>query len=216
MHPRRRFSRQELIHLSAAMVALTVAFLFVLPPEPGLLIAGPDRFDLAQLVEPRMIGTAVAVVVTGFLAHELSHKVVAQLYGHWSEFRASFSHLGLAVIAGAAFGLLIAAPGAVNIVGNVSEEENGVISAVGPLTNIAMAVPFLFLWLMYMGDPLLGFIFNKAAFFNVILAAFNMAPIRPLDGSKVIRWNPGVYAFIALVVAFQFLILLNRSLGFLL
>lgn len=217
MHPsRRRFSRREVIHLAAAMVALTVAFLFILSQGLGLIIEGPAGFDLGALLEARTLGTAVGVVVTGFLAHELAHKVVAQMYGHWSEFRASFPHLGLAVLIGAGFGVLVAAPGAVDIVGDVTEDEHGVISAVGPLTNIAMAGVFLALWQSTLRDPLLSFVFYNGALFNVVLALFNMVPKAPLDGSKVIRWNPGVFVFIVLVVAFQLLILLNRNLGFLL
>lgn len=210
---RGRFSRREVIQLIASMVALTLAFLFVLPEEPGAVFTG--EVALEAMLQAKFLGTAVAVAVTGFLFHELAHKFVAQMYGHWSEFRASYGQLSLAVFVGAAFGILFAAPGAVNIMGNVDEKENGIISAVGPLTNIVMAAVFLALWQMQLRDPLWGFVYEKAAFFNVFLAAFNLVPMKPLDGSKVVAWNIGVYLALILIIVLQLTVLFPSLFAFL-
>ena len=47
-------------------------------------------------------------------------------------------------------------------------------------------------------------VFVVTMFTSVWLAFFNMLPIYPLDGSKVLRWNKAVYA-VTLMVIFAFL-----------
>lgn len=198
---RHRFSRREVTHLGASILALTLAFLFIRAIDPGELFLDPSRLALGEVLAPTNLAVALLVVVTGFLFHELAHKFAAQIYGHWSEFRASFPHLVLAVVI-SLFGVLFAAPGAVNIVGNVTERENGVISAVGPLSNLVMATLFILLRQAYLRTPL-GDVFFWAGAFNVALAGFNLIPFRPLDGSKVVRWNVGIYLLLVVIVVFQ-------------
>lgn len=208
---RGRFSRTELVHLAASLVALTVAFVIIQVVEPGEVLTDPEAL-LSPEALGRPLAIAVTVVVTGFLFHELAHKFVAQLYGHWSEFRASFPHLGLAVVV-SVFGFLFAAPGAVNIVGDVDKRENGIISAVGPLTNVAMAAIFLVLWQGALRDPI-GEVFFWGAFFNVILAGFNLIPVGPLDGAKVVRWNLGAYLLFLLLIVLELKVLFPAELSF--
>ena len=44
-------------------------------------------------------------------------------------------------------------------------------------------------------------LFSLAVFVNLWLAIFNMLPIPPLDGSKVLSWNKVIWAsFFALLV----------------
>lgn len=212
-HPPGRFSRREVTHLLASIAALTVAFVFVQVLGAGGFFLDPSLLRLDVLLDGTAIAVAVVVVVTGFLLHELAHKFVAQHYGHWSEFRASYANLGAAVLCSCA-GFLLAAPGAVNIVGDVSKRENGIISAVGPLVNVAMAALFIPLWRNSLGQPV-GEVFFWAAVFNVVLAAFNLIPKRPLDGSKVIRWNAGVWLLFVLVVLFELKALFPAEIFFL-
>src|SRR5687768_16694036 len=93
--PRIAFGRLELMHLAGALVMLTVAFTFILDPRPR------DDFDLEatlrMFTEPDALvwATSFAGMATGFVLHELAHKAVAQRYGHWAEFRATFSFLGI-------------------------------------------------------------------------------------------------------------------------
>lgn len=213
-HDRRGgFSRRELKHLGAAAVALTLAFLFIRHVEPAQVLADPSAILAEGLLDPVDVAVSVVVVMTGFLFHELAHKFSAQLYGHWSEFRASYPHLLMAVVI-SLFGVLFAAPGAVNIRGNVSKQENGVISAVGPLTNIAMAAVFIVLRQAYLRSPVEE-VFFWGGVFNVALGGFNLLPVKPLDGSKVVRWNVGVYLLLILVIVFQLKLLFPDELFFL-
>ena len=104
-------------------------------------------------------------------------------------------------------GFIIAAPGAVMISGYISKEQNGKISAIGPVINIGLAILFLLAGIFL--PQILGAmppIFNRIIFFGVLinawLALFNMLPFPPFDGSKVMSWSFPVWLGIAAVAFF--------------
>jgi len=176
------FSRTELLHISIAMAVLTVAFAFAFAPNPPLshLSEVLGNLPLSFLA----IGTA-------FFCHELAHKYMGQRYGYWSEFRMYPQGLLFALLLGIAVGIVFAAPGAVQIYGRPSQEENGRISVAGPAVNVAISAVFLFL------GSLTGGIIAAAATFiaaiNAFLALFNLLPFGPLDGRKVFQWRMEVW-----------------------
>ncbi|MEA3137571.1 MAG: hypothetical protein QOC71_1852 [Thermoplasmata archaeon] len=191
--PRIAFSRTEVLHLVIAALALTFAFAFLQPGRNGFL----PSLTWQNLV------IAFVGVGTGFVLHELAHKVLAQRYGHWAEFRAQFAGLGLTLVVAAVTKFLFAAPGAVLIQGRVTPKENGLISLAGPGTNFVVAglavggyaigLASAPNWGVDTGD-LLPSLFVGVARINAILALFNLIPFGPLDGRKVLRWSPLAYA----------------------
>jgi Zn-dependent protease len=189
-----RFSSKELLDFSIAWVVLGVAF--------GILLAGGPRRIVAGgvVVLPFVAGFATAGV--GFLLHELAHKVVAVRFGQIAEFRADYNMLVLTLLSAMA-GFLVAAPGAVHHRGRVSSRERGLIALAGPVTNLALVVPFAAM--AFAADPLVGFVGRTGLLINALLAAFNMAPYGPLDGRTVLQWNRAV--FVAVFVPSLFLAL---------
>lgn len=177
----------EIRDIIAALLVLTVAFSWIIYVSDG-------KGFLYYL------GFAAVVVVAGFFVHEMSHKAVARRYGCWAEFRADYRGLGLALVT-AFFGILFAAPGAVWIRGNVTRDQNGKISLAGPGSNIAVsAVCVTLLTTGALGTS--GTVHDIAhylLYFNAFLAAFNMIPVMPFDGSKIWSWNKPIY--IATLVA---------------
>lgn len=181
-----RFGRVEIQHISLAVGALTLAFtlsMFLYSSIPGL--SGPEFLLYA-------FATSFIAVLTGFMLHELAHKIVAQRKGAWAEFRAYPLGLVLAVVS-ALFGFLLAAPGAVYIQGAISRRQDGEISIAGPLTNLGLGLAFLGLGLG-LQNGLLAIALYWIGSVNTLLAVFNLLPIPPLDGSKVLRWSIPVYA----------------------
>lgn len=137
------------------------------------------------------------VVGTGFLFHELAHKVVAQRYKMFAEFRAFNEMLFLALIM-SVFGFVIAAPGAVMIGGRkVSLDKNGKISVAGPLTNLILCVLF---GIVYFSTN--GFVQLIAAYgvqINALLAMFNMIPFSLFDGAKIFKWSKVVWSIVVVL-----------------
>ena len=185
-------SKEEIIDLIKACIAISIAF----------AIALNNPFDNPlNLFFQNLLISAIAVGF-GFLLHELAHKVVAQRYGCWAEFR-SWDLMLLVAIAISFTGFIFAAPGAVFISGLVGIPRNGRISVAGPITNLVLAIFFLIL-LIVSSNSLVISIAQYGISVNTWLAIFNMLPFGPLDGKKVFLWNKTVY-FIVLGTAILFM-----------
>ena len=133
-------SEIEIRDIIKAWVAISIAFAIALSSHA--LSDFYAKFIIASLT-----------VGIGFLLHEMGHKVVAQRYGCFAEFR-SFDNMLLLAIAMSFFGFIFAAPGAVMISGHVNKRRNGKISAAGPVVNLALA--FVFLAFVFMKLPALA------------------------------------------------------------
>lgn len=135
-------------------------------------------------------------VGTGFLLHELAHKIVAQKFKCWAEFRA-FDLMLLIAIVSSFFGFIFAAPGAVMIRGHITKERHGLIALAGPLTNYLLAGLYFFLVLSPI--KLLVFIGTMGFSINVWLGLFNLIPLWNLDGLKILEGNKVHYGIMVLL-----------------
>jgi len=138
--------------------------------------------------------SALAVSLS-FILHELMHKFVAQHYGAIAGFRTSITGL-LVTLATGAFGFLLGIPGATMIYTNTfTKRQNGIVSLAGPLTNFAVFGAFLAVYVIFYSSlgPYLQSAIEFTFFISIFLAFFNMLPIYPLDGSKVLAWNKEIY-----------------------
>ena len=178
-------SRTEIIQLAIAYVVLTVDIM--------LLLGGPYFFEGPVLLYA-VIGASAAL--TGFVAHEVAHKVVAQMSGYWAEFRLSIYGLVLSLIT-ATVGFLFALPGATVIGGMGNPRDWGRTSLAGPMVNFSFALAFVAasaaLRVLTPLSDAAGIVLF-IGFINAWFAAFNMIPFSILDGAKVMRWNRSIWA----------------------
>ena len=187
-------SEREIKDIIKAWVAISIAFAIVL---------GNSVFSLDFYAKFVIASLTVGI---GFLFHEMGHKIVAQRYGCFAEFR-SFDIMLLLAIAMSFFGFIFAAPGAVMITGRVNKARSGRISAAGPVVNLILALAFLALALFHLPSALkpiayYGFLINSW------LALFNMIPFGLFDGYKILKWNKLAYGSIV-ALAFAFMLLQN-------
>jgi Zn-dependent protease len=198
-----RITRRESADLFYAWMAIAVSFAIIKIAPYGIL------GSLAH-VTPELgliyFGIALVTVGIGFILHELAHKFAAIHYGYWAEFRKNDVMLLIAVVMAALVGVVFAAPGATVIYTSahddrgISRKENGIISAVGPATNLILCIPFaaLFVYAGGLGAPsaanyLLATIGLAGLQINAMIALFNMLPFSVLDGNKVLAWSVPVF-----------------------
>jgi Zn-dependent protease len=148
---------------------------------------------------------ATFVVGFSFIGHELAHRTAARAFGAAAIYR--MWPLGILItILSPFFGFIFAAPGAVVIHPQrlarwgwptipLTSTDIGLIALSGPITNLVIGILFLFLSSVALGD-----LFIFGAKINFWLAFFNLLPIHPLDGGKVMAWDRKVW-FIAILVA---------------
>ena len=184
-----RISKKEAIDLIKAWSAISLAFAIVMTGFSFSII-----FLYAILISAFTVGI-------GFIFHEMAHKLTAQHYGCFAEFRSFDKMLGLAVIL-SFLGFIFAAPGAVFIHGLVGIVRNGKISAAGIIASLSVA--FIFLLLFFLTPlttiALYGFIINSW------LALFNLIPLWNFDGVKVLNWNKKFYTLL-IVIAVLFMLI---------
>lgn len=199
-----RTSNTEIIHIMISWLAISFAFAIL------LLWSGSDVRPSSEMLFTKIFDPLVISLFTvgvSFIIHEMSHKIVAQRYGSWAEFRMSPFMLLLMLYLVYEYGIIFAAPGAVMIYGgNVGRRENGRISLAGPLSNLFLGFMFLFL----LSEQ--GFLYEIGRYgvmINIALAIFNMIPFGIFDGRKVWNWNKVVYIGMIIGVVFLYLVYSN-------
>jgi Zn-dependent protease len=201
-----RITRREEADLFVAWMAIALSFTIINLTPYGILgpIASID--PLNALI---YFGIALLTVGIGFILHEMAHKFVAIRYGYWAEFVKDNTMLLIAIVMAALVGFVFAAPGATVIYSpdgrGLSREQNGIISAAGPVINLVLCILFAALFFIAGGVMALktGSLPAKIGLagiqINAMIAAFNLLPVSILDGRKVLAWN--FVIFIVLIVA---------------
>lgn len=201
-----KVDQEEAFEIIVSILAISLALSFV---AAGLNIE-PSRFIFLMAAFTITIGS-------GFVLHELAHKYYGIKYGARARFKAwplgLAGGLALAIIP-QIFGWrapLFIAPGAVYIYAmrHISAKENGIISLAGPAMNWALAFVFFAMALAFADNSIIGTIADLGARANMGLAMFNLLPIFPLDGSKVMAWDWRIW-----LAAFGFSFLGFGILGF--
>ncbi|MBC7080633.1 MAG: site-2 protease family protein [Thermoplasmatales archaeon] len=175
--PKMSFSKEEIKHLLISIFLLGLAF--------SIANSFPIHKNFSLFV--RLLPFSFLAVLTAFAFHEIAHKYAGIRYGYWSEYRMFPFGLLLAILF-SFLGFVFAAPGAVQIFGFPTREQSGKISMAGPLSNILVSALFLAISKVTKIELLI-----LIASINAFLAIFNLIPIPPLDGIKILSWNMPVW-----------------------
>ncbi len=154
-------------------------------------------FDIVYLI------TALVIILLSMTLHEAMHGFVAYWLGdstaeeqgrltlnplkHIDPFLTIILPLGLALVGAPIFG------GAKPVPFTPSRLRHGewgaaLVAIAGPLTNFILAFIFFALWVLFgqPADGVVGDIFSAGVSVNLGFFIFNLIPVPPLDGSRVL------------------------------
>lgn len=155
-------------------ITVHVTWLFVFALVAWSLSSGLGPFVQLQLTEGQRVGLAIFSAVLFFLSvliHELAHSLLARSQG---------IHVR---------GIMLFIFGGVS---QFDEEARSApvaawVSAIGPLTSLALAGVFFGLMKLFAFSTPLATAFGYLSFANLLLAIFNFVPAYPLDGGRVLQ-----------------------------
>jgi Zn-dependent protease len=194
-----KFSGIEIRHLIISVCVLTVAFTFALSGN-NLITGLRYGFNLSEI--PQYIVISFFGILTAFFFHEIAHKFMAQKHNLWAEYRMFPQGLILALVLGLLSPFIFAAAGAVMFMGGSKSHETGKIALAGPFANIIVAIITFPIYFFVVSEyQMIGQIFGFVCLINAFLATFNLLPFGPLDGVKILRWNPTVWILLLIIAA---------------
>lgn len=174
------FSPKEVTHLvigTSIVIGVGLSMFFQIYQLPTISQFKPDA----------LVGMALVFTMT-FILHEIAHKIAAQHYGLWAEFRLSL--FGSLITLFSIFSpIKLVSPGVVQIVGVANKEAIGKISLAGPAVNLALSL--IFVPLNYY---LKTFFIFAGAILNPWVALVNLIPLGAFDGEKIFWWNKKAWA----------------------
>ena len=144
----------------------------------------------------------LSILVFSIILHEIAHGGVAFLFGDPTARNAGrltlnpVPHIDLMgsillplvlLFSGAHFLIGWAKPVPINVarLGN-PRRDFMFVGAAGPATNLALAFLAAAAWKIFQPEGDAGRLLIYASVINVVLAAFNLMPIPPLDGSRIV------------------------------
>ena len=192
------FGHKELRHLAVGTVLVAGVGISFIPQVTGLSL----------FVMPELLISLVAVLTFSFLLHEIAHKLLAQKYGLWAEFRLTFFGALLTLLSMLPFPFFkIISPGAIMIAVGAGKREAGKTALAGPCTNIVLSALFI-MPILVSNATYHAFLFG--GWINATIALFNLLPFGVMDGLKVYRWNKVVWALafaasiLLIMIAYEF------------
>lgn len=188
-----QFSREEVRNLIIAFIVLSICF--------AISTVGLDVHGFISCLPIVMVGVAI-----GGILHELGHKFAAMKHGCRAEFELWPLGMLIAFVT-SFFGVVFASAGSAHIYAdNISDEIMGKISIAGPMANIVLAL--IFIAIAALVYPLkshfdifyLIYLIGTVGFsVNSFLATFNLLPVYSLDGTKVMKWNIGIWIVVFVI-----------------
>jgi Zn-dependent protease len=144
----------------------------------------------------------LAILLFSVIVHEVSHGLMAEKLGDDTareEGRITLNPIphidpfgsillpGFLLLVGSPIVFGAAKPVPVNF-NNLRPQKLGMalVSLAGPLSNFALAIVFISIIKLGLGNEVSTPILFQATILNIVLGTFNLLPIPPLDGSKVI------------------------------
>ncbi len=144
---------------------------------------------------PEYLAAIITSVVIGLLVHEYMHRLQGRKYGCHSEYVVTLWGVLVTILSGfLPFLILIPGYTSIRCYLGLGKEKNGVIAAVGPISNLFLA--YIVLIVEYFIHVSFLEIFVKI---NLWLALFNLLPFYPLDGSKIMAWNTEVWGVLVIL-----------------
>ena len=112
------------------------------------------------------------------------------------------------------FGVVFATPDTVHTnADNITTEIDGKIAIAGPMANMVLGLIFIAIAALIYPFKVYSIIFELIFLIcaigfsvNSFLAAFNLFPIYSLDGTKVLKWNIGIWILIMAISGIMVLI----------
>ena len=184
------YTKDELRDLTIAFVVLIFCFAFA-----------TSGFNLQGFIS--CLPIVIVGVAIGSVLHELGHKFVAMKYGCRAEFKLWPLGLLIAVVT-SFFGVVFATPGTVRTYAdNLTDEIDGKIAIAGPMANMVLALVFIAIAAVMYPLKVYSIVFELLFLIcaigfsvNSFLAAFNLFPVYSLDGTKVLKWNMGIWILV--------------------
>jgi len=165
----------------------------------ALLVMGVGLSFIPQFADrPEILASLATVFTFSFLLHELAHKLSAQRFGLWAEFRLTMQG-ALITLLSMLLPFKIISPGVVMIAGPMTKGSAGKTALAGPFTNIILSTICIMIAISTQSE-FLWIIAVFGAWINAIIALFNLIPFGIMDGLKVLWWNKIVWA-IAFIVS---------------
>ncbi|MEB3825826.1 MAG: hypothetical protein LRS47_04075, partial [Desulfurococcales archaeon] len=147
----------------------------------------------------------IAGLIFGVVLHEMAHKYSGRKLGCASMYVVTLWGL-LITMASGFFPIKLIVPGYTSIVCyyGIGRKEDAEISAWGPAVNIILSSFSLVLYKA--GLSMRGFMIGFAEI-NAWLALFNLLPIPPLDGSKIMRYRMDLWLAMIIFALMVFVLL---------
>ncbi|MFP3171871.1 MAG: site-2 protease family protein [Acidilobus sp.] len=158
-----------------------------------IAMAGLKAFKIHTYVSPQ--NSIIVGVVVGVVIHEMMHRNVARRYGMRSSYVTNWLGVIITLLT-AVLPIKFIAPGYTKVYSyDFSESRRGILYSVaaGPASNIVMSLVTLVVGVIlkvFSTLPALAFTsiwLLNFSYINFYIALFNLLPIPPLDGYKVLR-----------------------------